>query len=324
LVEVTRGGRLESLHLGAVAVVDGRGELVESFGSPALSAFLRSTAKPFQLLPLLLSGGADRLGLVEPELAVLTSSHVGAPEHLAAVRSVLAKLGLDESALGCGAHEPLDTQTQRALRRAGALPSPIHNNCSGNHAAMLAQAVERGLSLTDYLAPEHPVQRTILQTLADMTGLDPDAITVGVDNCSAPCFAMPLRACALAFARLARPDEPASPCTRLLDAMAKHPELVAGEGRFDTDLMRATRGRIVSKAGAEGYLGMVVRDRGWGVAIKIIDGNGTRALGPAAVGLLQRLGLLTDEELEALSHHRAHTLKSHLGAVVGAVRPAGG
>lgn len=324
LVEVARSSRVESLHLGAIAVVDADGDLIASAGSPALQSFLRSTAKPFQLLPLLESGGVDRWAIGERELAVLTASHTGAPPHVEAVRSVLGKLGLDEGALQCGAHEPIDARAAARLRAAGDVAGPLHNNCSGNHVAMLAQAVDRGLELESYLSPRHPVQHSILQTLAEMADVEPASIGIGVDHCSAPSFAMPLRACALAYARLARPAK-SSPrrgeaSRRLLDAMANHPGMVGGAGRLDTDLTEVTGGRLIGKAGAEGYLGVAVRGRGWGIALKIIDGNGSRALGPAAVEMLSQLGLLTRDELQALRAHHGWRLRNHAGLDVGAVR----
>ncbi len=326
LVEVTRGGRVESIHFGAVAVVDASGRLVAHVGDPDRIAYLRSTAKPFQLLPLVEAGGADRFGFAERELAVMAASHSGEPRHVQTVQAILDKIGLGENALQCGAHWPLSEASARALRETGREPTPIYNNCSGKHAGMLAQCIQQGLSTHDYLDPSHPVQGAILQTLAELSGLAPGAIDVAIDGCSAPCFGMPLRACALAFARLADPaalpEARRRAALRIVGAMTAYPEMVGGEGRLDTDLMRAARGRVASKGGAEGYQGAALPSRGLGIAIKIADGNGQRGCGPVVVETLRQLGALDDAALDQLRGHHGSVVKNHRGLEVGEVKPA--
>jgi L-asparaginase II len=325
LVEVTRGGRVESIHYGAVAVVDAQGRLVAHAGDPDLTTYLRSAVKPFQLLPLVESGGADRFGLSDEELAVMAASHSGEPRHLDTVRGILEKIGLGESALQCGAHWPLSEESARMLREAGREPAPIYNNCSGKHAGMLAQCAARGLSTHDYLDPRHPIQIAILDTLAALCHVDSGAIGVAMDGCSAPCFAIPLRACALAFARLADPSglpEPRrSAVHRIARAMMAYPEMVGGEGRLDTDLMRAAPGRLVCKGGAEGYHGIGVVKSGLGIAIKIVDGNGQRAGGPAAIEALRQMGVLDGGKVESLRKYHRPAVRNHRGLEVGEVRP---
>jgi len=325
LVEVTRGGRLEAIHYGAVAVVDAQGRLVAHAGDPDLVAYLRSSAKPFQLLPLVEQGGADKFEFTDKELAVMAASHSGEPRHVATVRGILDKISLGESALQCGAHWPSSEESARRLREAGREPTPLYNNCSGKHAGMLAQCAARGLSTHDYLDPRHAVQIAILDTLAVLSDVDSSAIGVGIDGCSAPCFAIPLRACALAFARLADPSglpEPRrSAVERVARAMMAYPEMIGGEGRLDTDLMRAAQGRVVSKGGAEGYHGVGVVKGGLGIAIKIIDGNGQRAGGPAAIEALRQMGILDDGEVESLRKYHRPAVKNHRGLDVGEVRP---
>jgi L-asparaginase II len=325
LVEVTRGGRLEAIHFGAIVVVDSHGCLVAHLGDPDGVTYLRSTAKPFQLLPLVESGAADRFGFTDRELATMAASHSGEPRHVETVRGILDKIGLGEDALLCGAHWPLSEETTRALRASGREPTPIHNNCSGKHAGMLAQCAARGSSTHDYLDPQHPIQQTILHTLAGLCDLDPAAIGVGVDGCSAPCFALPLRACALAFARLADPsalhESRRSAVTRIVQAMTAYPEMVAGIDRLDTDLMRAANGRVVSKGGAEGYHGVGVLGRGWGLTAKIVDGNGARASGPVVVEALRQLGVLDEAAVTSLRAHHAPIARNYRGLEVGEVKP---
>ena len=325
LVEVTRSGCVESIHYGAVAVVDAQGRLVAHAGDPDLTTYLRSTAKPFQLLPLVESGGADHFGFTDEELAVMAASHSGEPRHVETVQGILDKIGLSEDALECGAHWPLSEASSRALRESGREPTPIANNCSGKHASMLAQAVHRGLSTHGYLDPQHPVQITIRGTLAEMCGLNPDAIGIGVDGCSAPSFALSLRACATAFARLADPSALPQPrqraVNRIVSAMITFPEMVGGEGRLDTNLMRATGGRVLSKGGAEGYQGIAILKGKLGVALKIVDGNGQRGCGPVAIEALRQLDVLGDAALDELREQHGQVVKNHRGLNVGEVRP---
>lgn len=337
LVEVIRGGRVESEHRGALAVVDATGRLVAHVGDVNLVSYLRSSAKPFQLLPLIESGAADRFGFTGAELAVMAGSHSGEPRHVAAVQSILDKIGLSEDALQCGVHMPFDPKAAHALRAAGREPTPIYNNCSGKHAGMLAQAVDRGLSTHDYLDPSHPVQIAIRQRLADLAGISFDEIGVGVDGCSAPTFALPLKASALAFARLTpRPplsttnsappgegEHKRTALNRVAQVMMDYPEMVAGEGRLDTDLMSAAIGRVVSKGGAEGYHGMGIVREGQpalGVAIKIADGDGRRGGHPVVIEVLRQLGALNDEALTALKSYHIWAITNHQGWEVGEVK----
>lgn len=330
LVEVTRGGRVESEHRGAIAVVDAAGKLIAHVGDVQLVSYLRSSAKPFQLLPLIESGAAARFGFTDAELAIIAGSHSGEPRHVAAVQSILNKIGLPESALQCGIHAPFNAEAARALRAAGREPTVLVNNCSGKHAGMLAQAVDRGLSTSDYLDPQHPVQVAIRQQLAELGELPVDQIYVGVDGCSAPCFAMPLQASALAFARLAetgnKRQETASygdaGLARVARVMMTYPEMVAGEGRLDTDLMRAVPGRVVSKGGAEGYhgLGIVVENGpALGIAIKIGDGDGRRGTHPVVIETLRQLGVLDEAALAALKEYHTWKITNHRGLEVGEV-----
>ncbi len=325
LVDVTRGGRVESEHRGALAVVNANGKLIAHVGDVDLVSYLRSSAKPFQLLPLVESGAADRFGFTDAELAVMAGSHSGEPRHVAAVQSILNKIGLSEDALQCGVHVPFNADSAKALRAAGREPTAVYNNCSGKHASMLAQAVDRSLSTQDYLDPQHPVQVTIRQRLAELGGIMFNEIDVGVDGCSAPCFAMPLHAAALAFARLADAAAGAGEegLGHVARVMMEYPEMVAGEERLDTDLMRAAPQRVVSKGGAEGYhgIGIVVKDSpALGVAIKIADGDGKRGGNPVVIEVLRQLGVLDDAALAQLKSYHTWPITNHRGLEVGEVR----
>ncbi len=207
MVEITRNSRLESLHRGAVAVVDARGKLVASLGNPKQPIYLRSAAKPFQALALVCSGAADAFGVTDEEMALICGSHSGEARHIALLEGLLRRTGLRAEQLQCGIHPPFDAQARRSLVEAGLVPTVMHNNCSGKHAGMLATARHLGLTLDDYIDPEHGVQTAIRGILAFLAGLEPEEVEVGIDGCAVPAFYMPLRSFSLAMARLAAAGE---------------------------------------------------------------------------------------------------------------------
>jgi L-asparaginase II len=344
LVEVWRGDVVESVHYGAIAVADAEGRLVAAAGDPGEVTFLRSAAKPAQALALVESGAVERFGLAEREIAVIIGSHGGEPFHLEAVRSILAKIGLSEEALQCGAHAPFHKPSARALRAACAAPTPLHNNCSGKHAGMLALAVHLGSPVASYLDPGHPVQARIRVLVEDLAGLPEGGARIAIDGCSAPTFAMPLRAAALLYARLVAADGPRArngaggresrdAAARVVRAMRGHPEMVGGTGRLCTVLLRAAPERsLVAKIGAEGFyaLGYVRDGAAFGIALKIADGDGERARTSAALAALRQLGVLGADEAEGLKARFVGPIRNRRGLEVGRVstafelRPAGG
>lgn len=323
VVESTRGGIVESSHLCSVAAWRG-GKPVLSLGDAERPVFLRSAAKPFQAMAFVLSGAADRFGATEEELAVVCASHGAEEVHLAAVRSLQRKGGLDPAALGCGAHPPSCTGAAVALARSGGKPGVLHNNCSGKHTGMLLAALHRGEPLEGYLDPDHPLQVENRRNLALFAGVDPDTVVLGVDGCSAPNFAIPLRAQAAAFARLAEPDASIPPAhaaaaRRIAGAMMDHPRLVAWEGAGDAALMGAAPGRFVSKLGAEGVQCVGVPGRGLGLAVKVEDG-GSRPTLPLTLALLRAAGVVTEEEAARVGPPGAGVTRNHRGTETGRLR----
>jgi L-asparaginase II len=327
LVEVTRGAIVESRHRGAIVVADSDGNILKSLGDDALITSTRSTIKPIQAIPFIASGAADHFNVDERELAVICASHEGEPIHTETIAGMLERAGLDETALRCGAQPPYDTATAKKLEADGKPFTQLHNNCSGKHTGMLMTAALRGLELDDYVALEHPVQREIIKTFARMSDTD-ENIPAAIDGCSAPTFAVPLRSLALAFARLVNPttEDPALSRVmhRIVSAMIHHPEMVGGtRGRFDTELMRAARGKLVCKIGAEaGYcVGVLPSEqfpRGAGVAIKMEDGS-YRGLGPTVVEILKQLGVLDEAEVAQLKSFHSPIIENRRGAKVGEV-----
>jgi len=289
-----RGALLESVHRGRLAVCDPAGNVLEAIGDPEAYIYARSSAKPFQALPLVLSGAADAFGLTDREFAVACASHNAEEPHLAAVRSILEKAGLAEDDLQSGAHLPMYEPEADRLIRSGQEPRPVHSNCSGKHAGMLAVCVHEGYDTT-YRDPSHPLQRRILGLLAGVCGLQEDEVLVAGDNCGVPAFALPLRSFATGLARVATgnalPDELAEAALRIRDAMREHPFMVAGTGRFDTELMDSTD--LLVKGGAEAVLATGSQE-GWGMALKVSDGS-ERAVRPAALAALDGMGIEVPE-----------------------------
>ena len=295
LAAVRRGELVESFHRGRFAVYDPEGNVLEAYGDPEAYVYLRSSAKPFQALPLVLSGTVDAFGLTDEELAVACASHNAEEPHLAAVTSILKKAGLDESDLQSGAHPPMYGPAAAKLARGGEEPRPIHSNCSGKHAGMLAVCVHEDYETLSYREPGHPLQRSILGLIAEVCGLQEDEMLVAGDNCGVPAFALPLRSFATGLARIATgkelPDELVDAVLRIRDAMRAYPFMVAGTGRFDTELMERTS--LLVKGGAEAVLA-VGNPEGWGMALKISDGA-HRAVRPAALAALDHMGIEVGE-----------------------------
>jgi L-asparaginase II len=299
MVAVRRGGLVESVHRGRLAVCDARGERLGSLGDPEGYVYVRSSAKPFQALPLVLSGAADAFGLVDEEISVASASHNAEPRHVAAVRSILRKANLSEDDLQNGAHPPMHAPSAAHLARSGESPRAIHGNCSGKHAGMLAVCVHAGWNLAGYRDPEGPIQKLIRDMVAKVCGVVSEDIRLAGDGCGVPVFAVPLENLALGFARLAAgghedfPDDLNAAMRRVRAAMRAHPYMVAGTGRFDTTLMEATD--LVAKSGAEGVFACG-SPAGWGLALKASDGAG-RAVAPAALAALVRRGVEVPPEM---------------------------
>lgn len=315
-IKPPRRETVESIHYGAFTVVDARGRLVAHIGDSQALTFMRSSAKPFQLMPFLEEGGQKAFDLQAREIAIMCASHSGTDEHAAVIQGIHKKAGLSEDLLRCGVHPPIDTHTAETLIKRGEAPTPVRHNCSGKHTGMLAFCRMQGLPLEDYLSPKHPIQQRILQTFAEMCDLPVEGVALGTDGCSAPNFAVPLYNAALAFARLCDPETGevssgvrAEVCRTITAAMPAHPDMVAGPGRFDTRLMEVGAGRFVVKGGAEGYqcIGLLPGAAGrgspaLGIAIKISDGDPKSRVRPAvALEILRQLGALTETDREQLA-----------------------
>jgi L-asparaginase II len=277
-VELRRGDQTETVHRVHVAVVDAAGALVARAGDPGLVTFWRSAAKPFQALPLVMDGAAERFDVTEVELALCCASHSSEPGQVELVRAFLRKIGCSEDDLRCGPHTPLAEHIAKDYQARGVRLTPVFSNCSGKHTGMLALARHHGWPTADYHRLAHPVQQRCLEVVSGWTKMAPDQIGTAVDGCGVVCYALPLRNMALAYARLGTGEEGAGKgASRIVSAMLRHPELIAGERRPCTEMMTAFPGRVITKVGAEGvYCALLVQER-LGVALKVEDGHGPAA-----------------------------------------------
>lgn len=330
LVEVKRGSITESRHRGHIVAVEPNGNIVASLGAPHNVTFLRSSAKPFQALPLLLTGAADRFGFTDREVALACASHNGEPIHTELAASMLKKIGLGPEALKCGVHEPYSAEAAAELRARGEAPNVLHNNCSGKHAGMLAVALHIGAPIENYESPESPVQKAIADVVSKFSDVPVTDMAVGIDGCSAPIFGITMKAMALAYARLVAPpasfdQKTRAACERVVRVMTTYPEVIGGTSqRLDTEIMRAARGRVVSKVGADGVYTAGIKPceewpNGLGLALKIEDGDDKLARPPVVIESLRQLGVLHDESLEAVAKYAFFPVTNRRGDVVGEI-----
>jgi L-asparaginase II len=316
-----RGGHPENIHHGSLAVVNVRGELLASVGDVDSPMFTRSSLKPFQAMPLI-AQAADRYGLTDADVALLCASHNGEPMHVERAAALLAKIGAGESSLACGSHVPFFFSTNGVTPEPGARFTRLHHNCSGKHTGMLLLAHALGAPQTGYLDTAHPVQLEAACSVSHFSGVPVAELVRGIDGCSAPNYALPLRSLAHAFARLTLNEPDAlygKAPLRIARAMSQHPELVSGQGRNDLALMRAGRGDWVSKVGADGVQVLASFSRGIGIAAKVSDGL-LPPLMVAFVSAMEQLGWLDDESRAALASLIPPPLKNAAGIEVGEMR----
>lgn len=324
-VEVTRNGLVESRHRGSAVVVDRQGKVVAGWGDIKRAVYPRSACKGLQAIPVVETGAAATAGLTDQEIAICGASHGGEPEHIATTQSMLEKLGLSEADLECGAHWPSHEASSHALARSGGGPDQRHNNCSGKHAGMLTLAKGLGVATAGYTRPDHPVQQRILGTLEQMCGVDLMPVAPGIDGCSAPNWPIPLDNLAYGFARFADPEDlptaRAEAVTRIRNAVLDHPFMVAGTGRFCTEVMRILGRRAFIKTGAEGVFCAALPAQGLGIALKCDDGT-TRAAETMMATLLNSLDVIPADKMAAMDSWLSPTLRNRNNLVVGRIRAA--
>lgn len=323
LARAWRGDGVESIHRGAFCLVDTAGNVLESAGAIEHPFFARSSVKCLQVLPLLETGAAERVGLTDEELCLAVSSHNAEDAHVRTARGLLERIELGEEHLGCGPQPPGDPAARRALQESGHEPGRIHNNCSGKHAGFLALTRFLGADPASYLEPDSPGQTLVREAVAEMTDRTPEQLGMAVDGCSAPTFRTPLSALALGFARVTNPDGLASgrraAAQRIQGAVAKHPGLLAGEHkRLCTAIVRASEGKLFPKIGAEAIYAVGVPGRDVALAVKMDDG-GLRGLHAVVVELLRRFELIEPAGASALERFRGEVVRNWAGLDVGRV-----
>jgi len=325
LVEVMRGPLVESRHTGAVVVVDAGGKAVFALGDTAQPVYPRSAVKPMQALPLIESGAADKFGFGDEEIALACASHGGEPRHVEVATRMLARAGLDGSALECGAHWPSHAASTQALARSGGAATALHNNCSGKHSGFVCVACAAGIDTRGYVTAGHTVQREVRAAIEGLTGTGVSEDQCGIDGCSIPTWATPLLALAHGFAKFGTGQglgpERAKAAARIRAAVAAQPFFIAGTGRFCTDVMTVFGARVLVKTGAEGVFCGVLPEQGLGIAIKCDDGASRAAEVAMAAMIAKYLPLRGDEPTE-LERFVRPVLKNWNGIEVGGLRPS--
>jgi L-asparaginase II len=324
VAEVTRGDCVESIHAGTIVVADAHGRLVASAGAPDTFAYFRSSAKPFQAIPVIESGAADGFGFTPAELALCCASHHAEPSHQRQVAAMLKKIGLSPQHLQCGIPLPSNQAEAARVTTGEVAPSPLQCDCSGKHAGMLAVCMHEGYDVATYLKNEHPLQIQILRIIGEVLRVPVDAIAPAKDGCSLPTFGSSVATFARSYATLADPKGSDSLHQKALDrlrsAMMAHPENVSGSGSFVTDLMALASGRIVAKTGAEGLICIGIPEASLGIAIRIADGS-FRVHPEVVIETLRQLGLMDDVFFATLSERHPPIVRNHNGWAVGEYRP---
>jgi L-asparaginase II len=313
LAEVRRGAVVEASVRGHVAVVDAQGRLIAGAGDPETLTTMRSAVKPLQALAFIESGAAAAIGAGDSEVAIACASHGATFAQLLAVRELLARAGAKPSMLTCGPQMPADAEAAADLVGTGELPAPIHNNCSGKHAAMIATCLHRGWPVEGYARADHPMQAAVAEAMGRCAGLDLGAVPSGIDGCGLPTYGLSVRTLARAFAAAASTSDAFQRCQH---AMAVRPDLVAGRGRFDSVLLAAAGERLTGKSGGGGIWAAVSRSGGPAVAVKLEDGDGSR-MAPVAIAVLQAVDLLPGELAGDLAEQAAGAMRNWSGDVVG-------
>lgn len=324
LVEVIRNGLTESIHFGSVAVVNREGQLIGYFGDPDQICYFRSSGKPLILLSHLRKKINERFGLTLQELAIMASSHSGGTKHVQTLMGIAEKLNVKESDITCGIREPYGLNEKFELYGTGQKPSQWHNNCSGKHLGNIAACKAMGWSIENYSDFNHPLQQDILETISEFCSCPKEKVHIGVDGCGVPVFGVPLKNMALAYARIfdtgflngKYKDEQ----KLLYDAVKMHPDMIAGDGRLDTELNRATSGEHFGKMGADGIFCVHIHSKGLGISVKVQDG-GVRAVDPVVIETLKQLGTITDEVLEKLRKFHYPLVQTWGGKTVGFINP---
>lgn len=323
LIEITRGNIVETIHRGDIAVVNTKGEILFKIGDPDKVTYWRSAAKPVQATNVILSGAKDKFNFSEKEIAIMCSSHYGEIFHIETIEGILKKIKLQKDNILGGIVTSLSYNYALELARKQTVLNELYSDCSGKHAGMLSVCQTKGYSVHNYFEQNHQLQKDILKIISDYTDIQEDKIEIGIDGCSVPVHALPLKNMALAFARLSNPEN-FSPqyqeaSTLIYNAMTNYPEMISGTNGFCSDLIRAANKKLIGKVGAEGVYCVGIKDKNIGIAIKMESGN-MSVLPPAVIGVLKQFNILTEKELKTLSKYEIMDNTNDLKTVVGKIQ----
>ncbi len=323
VAKVYRGKREESVHYGSIAVVDKHGHLTHYLGDPEFFSFVRSSSKPYQIIPLIESGAADKYGFTPKQLSIVCGSHVGSDHHREVVLKNLEAAGNTSDNLKCGTQVPIYMTMEGSFPMHHENEDPVRHNCSGKHSGFLALARFLGEDVADYLNPKSKTQQMVLDAVADMFGYPKEKILISIDGCSAPNFGLPVIHTARAFVKLANAigssDKRVETLKRIKSAMTEFPEMFSGEGRFDLALMRSFPGNIVCKGGAEAIQGIGFSDPPMGIVVKIHDGN-FRAIYPVVLEVLKQLGIKGVDESEHFKPFLMPEIRNNMNLLTGHIK----
>lgn len=322
LIEITRGKVVETIHNGDIAIVNSKGDLLYHCGDPEKYTYWRSAAKPIQAFNVLLSGAADKYGFTDSEISIMCASHYAEEFHIKTIESILSKIGLKKENILGGIVTSLSADYALELARKQVVLNEMYTDCSGKHAGKLSVCVHKGYPIASYKELSHPCQQDILNVIAEMAEVKKEDIEIGIDGCSVPVHALPLKNMALAYAKLANPENLDTPyrktSERIFKAMVKHPEMVSGTNGFCTDLIAASNGKLVGKVGAEGVYCVGVKGMDIGIAMKMESGS-MAVLPPAVLSVLKDLNILNEEELASLGKYNPminyNDLKNKVGEI---------
>lgn len=323
LVEMIRSELVESTHTGVIVVAASNGNVIYELGDSERLTYFHSSAKPIQGIAMLETGIAEEFRLDLKEIALMISSHSGEKEHIEVLKSLMDKIGVVDEALECGIAEPVNKDVLKELFSAGLSITKLHCNCSGKHLGFIAASKVMGYPLEGYHRPDHPMQKSVRKVVAEFSGAQPDLIINGIDGCSVPVYAIPLKNMAISYANLCNPGFKGGKYNKsqnyVTSAMTMYPEMIAGKGRIDTELMKRCGSRVIGKIGAEGVYCAGILGKGMGVALKIEDGS-FRAVGPAIMDLLLQLGVITENEAENMKEFWNPPILNNKGEVTGEIR----
>jgi len=322
LAEVWRGPIVESMHFGVAAIANERGEITDGWGDTSLVTFPRSALKPIQAIPLVESEAGKALGCGGRHVAIACGSHRGEPFHTRLIEDWLSALGVDEEALACGPEAPMDPATALIAARSGSPKRRVYNNCSGKHCGLLTVVRHRGWSSEGYRLLEHPVQQLYLDALSELIQRDARTLPFGIDGCTLPAVAMSVAEFARLMARFACARSAVARRSEAMreihDAMRENPEYVSGTKQPGVELSKVTKGRLVIKTGAEGFIAVFAPGQGIGVALKVIDGE-ARARVPALIALLAKARLIDNDEHRELQDLAEPAIRDTGGSIAGKI-----